>query len=635
MGPDRQRGVRLAPVCDLHAVRSLFVHLALIGPLVANAQDTLPEVVRAAQQALKAASPEQHVLRELDLSAAYRSADMLDSSRALADRALRDARDDSERSRAHFEIARVLFEEQDNTGVQEHARQAIVLARAAKDTATWLRGEGILGEVDQDLDRFAAARTHAVLVRELAYATGDTTAMVASHTTLGNLFYMQENYDSARWHYDRSIALIPKSQPRNRLVARLNQVNLFIEEGRYDSAMARSDAMRAEIGLSDATIRSKYHNQRGYALFNAGRFREAIPEFALSDSLNNAEVKELDVRIENTGFLAESYAAIGDSARAYLLMRDLEVLKDSLNRTATDERMLALEKQFETRLNKEEIQRLDGENKQKEERIRAQNVQLYGSLALAALALGGVLLVWRNLRQKRRHAGILEALNTELKDQKDRIEEINRLLQLKVLRTQMNPHFIYNSLNAIANLVKKGDSVSAGAYLDGFARLLRMVLDHSVRDSVPLEDEIAFLRQYLKMEALRFEDGLSYSVDADPALLNTQDDVLVPTLLIQPFVENAVWHGLAPKQGEKKLQVRFSQHEGKLTCTVEDNGVGRKAAPKRAHPDGSASVGLQLTNERLQLLSYKLEGTGRVVFTDLADGDVPLGTRVEVILSGA
>ena len=86
---------------------------------------------------------------------------------------------------------------------------------------------------------------------------------------------------------------------------------------------------------------------------------------------------------------------------------------------------------------------------------------------------------------------------------------------------------------------------------------------------------------------------------------------------MQPFLENAVWHGLAPKQGEKKLNVRFAMRGEQVVCTVEDNGVGRNAAPKRSHPDGSASLGLQLTNERLQLLAFKLGDTGRVKFTDL------------------
>jgi LytS/YehU family sensor histidine kinase len=225
---------------------------------------------------------------------------------------------------------------------------------------------------------------------------------------------------------------------------------------------------------------------------------------------------------------------------------------------------------------------------------------------------------------------VLEGLNAELKDQKERIEEINRLLRLKVLRAQINPHFIYNCLHAIGNLVRKGDAAGATGYLDGFARLLRMVLDQSVRDRVPLSQEIDFLRQYLKLEALRFEDGLNYQVEADPALL--EEDDAVPALVVQPFVENAIWHGLATKEGDKRVRIRFAQRDGRIICTVEDNGIGRDAAPHRDHADGSPSMGLQLTNERLQLLTFRMQEAGSVRFTDLKERGVASGTRVEVVL---
>jgi tetratricopeptide (TPR) repeat protein len=613
--------------CLLAAVSAI-----VLVPVPVLAQVTEPQHVAGALEALRSAAPTERFARTIDLAAAYRLVEQHDSAIAVAERALRMATNDGERARARFALARGHFEQQDFNAVQREAQAAIVLARTAKDTVIWLRAESILAEVDMALDRFDQCRQRALRLLPLGVIIHDSAMVASAHNMLGNIAYLRQEHDSARWHYDRAIALMPTSDVRSRMKLLMNQVNLFVEDELYDSALVHSDAMRSDAMAMDATIVSHYFNQRGYAYFSAGRYREAIQEFMRSDSVNDARNDNLDLRLENTGFLAESFAGIGDSARAYLLMRDLEVLKDSFNRAATDERMLQLEKQFETRLNKEEIARLDQENRQKAERLQAKNIQLYGSLVVALLALGAVVLVWRNLKQKRKHADLLETLNGELKDQKDRIEGINRLLQLKVLRTQMNPHFIYNSLNAIHNLVRKGESTAASAYLDGFARLLRMVLDHSVKDHVPLEDEIAFLRQYLKLEAMRFEEGLDYSVDAEHALLD--EDLLVPALIVQPFVENAVWHGLAPKQGERRLAVGFAMRNGKLVCTVEDNGVGRDAAPKRSHPDGSTSVGLQLTNERLQLLAYKLEGTGRITFTDLKNGGLASGTRVDLVLSG-
>ena len=273
--------------------------------------------------------------------------------------------------------------------------------------------------------------------------------------------------------------------------------------------------------------------------------------------------------------------------------------------------------------------RFGTEGREQEERLRLRGLQLYGSFSLVLLALAALFLLWRNFRQKRDHASTLMALNTELREGRDRIAEINRLLQLKVLRSQMNPHFIYNCLNAIGVLVRKGDTSAAISYLDGFARLLRMVLDHSVKDRVPISEEIEFLRQYLKLESLRFGQDLTFSVEADADLL--EEDVSVPSLLVQPFVENAIWHGIAPR-GAGRVMIRFTTHDDRLICSVEDDGVGRAAPPSRSHPDGSASMGLQLTNERLQLLAHGLHGTDRIRFTDIENEGVAAGTRVEVAL---
>ena len=107
----------------------------------------------------------------------------------------------------------------------------------------------------------------------------------------------------------------------------------------------------------------------------------------------------------------------------------------------------------------------------------------------------------------------------------------------------------------------------------------------------------------------------------------------MPALVVQPFVENAIWHGLATKEGDRHVSVRFAERDGRIICTVVDNGIGRGAAPKRAHVDGSPSMGLQLTNERLQLLTFRLQERGTVTFTDLHVNGAPAGTRVELVLA--
>ena len=605
----------------------LTVLFCLVGHAVIHAQDVPEEQVQAAIRSLSAASDQDRFQLTCDLARAYRKADQLDSAVAVGQRALALATTDKERLVGHYQLAGTLRDGNDAEGLQQHARESILLARALADTFLWIRSEHLLGSLAFKMSRFDVARKHQDVQLELATASRDTASLVILFNDFGNAHYLEHHYDSARWYYNRTIELIHRDDPQ-RVGLRMNMANILIEEGKFDQAVQELTTAGAEIPPSELKLRSVYHNALGYALYTMERYRDAVKEFQRSDSLNQAGRKDLGLSVENIGFMADSYAAMGDSARAYLAMGQLEVLKDSFNTVASDEHMLALEKKFETRLSQEEIQRLDAENRQQEQRLRLRNLQLYGSLLLALLALGGVVLVWRNLRQKRKHSAVLERLNTELQDKQVRIEEINALLRMKVLRTQMDPHFIHNCLNAIRALSLKGDHERADEYLEGFARLLRTVLEHSVRDRITLEEEIAFLQDYVKLEQLRLGDDFTWSISADQALID--EEPLIPSLLVQPFVENAIWHGLADRKGPKRLDVVFEERDDIITCTVQDNGVGRSV---KSPSTNRRSLGLKLTGERLQLLTERLESEGAFRIQDLKDEhEVPTGTRVTLKL---
>ncbi|MBK7384500.1 MAG: histidine kinase [Flavobacteriales bacterium] len=577
-------------------------------------------------------------LVEIDRLHQLRASDQLDSLESLAKRILTGSTPTagSLRYEAEWHLAFVREIHDDPLGATEHAQRALLIAREERDTARMLGSLYQLTKFNVEGRHYEEADRHRHEHLALARAYGkDTIQLALALNSMGSMFSRLEHPDSEVYYYRAGIRVLAGRNHAVKQALLGNLASALSAQGDHDEAALLLQQVVAGLDSTDLRNRAWALNNLGQSLMHAQRYKEALNVLNVSDSLNNESGGALDLAIELAEVRADILEAMGDHAGAFTLIKQARDLQDTLFVRSMNEQLLELETKFGTQLKEEEIQRLDAQTRAQQERLRLRNIQLYGSIALAVLLLGAVLLVWNSLRQKRKHTKVLEKLNVELKEQKDRIEEINRLLQLKVLRTQMNPHFIYNSLNAIHNLVRKGESVAASAYLDGFARLLRMVLDHSVKDRILLSGEMAFLRQYLKLEAMRFEDGLHYTVDAEPGLLNGDDDLLVPTLLVQPFVENAVWHGLAAKEGEKKLSVRFAERDGKVVCTVEDNGVGRDAAPKRAHPDGSASLGLQLTNERLQLLAFKLEGTGRVLFTDLKEDDRPTGTRVELILSEA
>lgn len=207
--------------------------------------------------------------------------------------------------------------------------------------------------------------------------------------------------------------------------------------------------------------------------------------------------------------------------------------------------------------------------------------------------------------------------------------------QLTALRSQMNPHFLFNSLNAIQECVVTGEMDAAYDYLSRFSRLLRLVLRHSEHDFISLGEEVEVTELYLSLEALRLRHQFSYDILIDPSL--DVDDVRVPSLLLQPFVENAVWHGLMRKDGEKTLRIAFREDDEALVCVVEDNGVGRAEAAriraKRLAGTNQESVGTRLSRQKLELLQSRYGIAAQLVVEDLYDvNGNPAGTRVTVTI---
>ncbi|MPR36219.1 ligand-binding sensor domain-containing protein [Salmonirosea aquatica] len=205
--------------------------------------------------------------------------------------------------------------------------------------------------------------------------------------------------------------------------------------------------------------------------------------------------------------------------------------------------------------------------------------------------------------------------------------------EMKALRSQMNPHFLYNSLNAIRLFVLQNDSDNADRYLVKFSRLMRLILENSGQEWVTLADELDQLQLYLELEQLRFDHTFDFSIDTDSSV--AQEKISVPPMIIQPYIENAILHGIAHKTGRGKIQVQIRSSGERLVCRIEDNGVGRQKAGELKSKTISShkSMGLQVTQERLQLISQRYGTENGIIITDLFDQDhQPSGTSVVIQL---
>lgn len=201
-------------------------------------------------------------------------------------------------------------------------------------------------------------------------------------------------------------------------------------------------------------------------------------------------------------------------------------------------------------------------------------------------------------------------------------------LELKALRAQMNPHFIFNSLNSIQDFVLNHQGMEAAKYLSKFARLVRMILDNSEFTFITISQKIEFLRLYIELESLRMDNGFEFHLSLDRSV-NMDDQI--PTMVIQPYVENAIWHGLQYKKSHRVLKLHLTtEDEGFVKCTIEDNGIGREEALKIKKQKGKTheSKAMKITDERIEILK-KLYGFGpSVEIIDLFEDGIACGTKV-------
>ncbi len=210
-------------------------------------------------------------------------------------------------------------------------------------------------------------------------------------------------------------------------------------------------------------------------------------------------------------------------------------------------------------------------------------------------------------------------------DEKNRIERELSVTELKALKAQLNPHFIFNCLTSIKNLVIKNDNEAADKYLQHFAKLVRSILVFSEKQSITLKEELEVADLYLKMETLRFSHSFKYEINIESGI--DTENIHLPPLIFQPYLENAIHHGLRQKEGEKRLKIEIYKEKEKIICAIDDNGIGRRKAASATthHTHDTPSFGMRLTQERIEKYSAFMGDDISVKVIDKAQG-----TRVEV-----
>lgn len=225
-------------------------------------------------------------------------------------------------------------------------------------------------------------------------------------------------------------------------------------------------------------------------------------------------------------------------------------------------------------------------------------------------------------------------LNSIIQKEKEKNELKNSMYEqdIKVLKAQMNPHFIFNSLNSIQQFIITNENDKAQQYLSTFSKLIRRTLDSNINEHITLDEEIEILEHYIEIESLRFDNVFNYEIIRIGKL--NGGALKIPHFLIQPIVENAIWHGLLPKDGEKKLRITFEQLSANtLLCVVDDNGVGRESKKSTVVLETKRSLAIHFIVQRLELISKLTNHSYTLTIVDKINAEgTKTGTKVEITL---
>jgi tetratricopeptide (TPR) repeat protein len=536
----------------------------------------------------------------------------------------------------------ISFESGDYESAFEHFNQSLKIFKNIKDSYNTAI---VLAKIG-DLYRLAGDHKTALNLyqQSLEFKKG-TSLQWHPLVDLGDAFYSLDPDDSTLNDYDTYLYTIKSLTIRTNPVAssRIRKAEKHIANKEYDNALAI---------LKEDLERAKSTHDTNYAmrlLLNIARVYEAKKDFGNAfyftrELLQTARQHGAKQYIRD-GFrlmyLLHDQKHRIDSVyyyfQKYTAMKDTVALDDFSKRLAIHSTMAENEKALvklellgkEKQISEQQLQ-LSEQELQRESFLK--NILVVGIFLLVLLGL----ILFRNSRLKQKNeAHQRELMEKELIVQKLESERTKGDLQqraleleMQALRAQMNPHFIFNSLNSINRFILQNNKAQASEYLTKFSRLFRLILQNSQVPLIPLESELESFQLYLELEAVRFDHHFEYKI-----IIEKNWDyagLKVPPLIIQPYAENAIWHGLMHKEDKGHLQIELFQQENLLCCKITDDGIGRKRAAELKSKSASShkSMGMRITADRIaKLQKNQLETSISIVDLVHADGS-SAGTEV-------
>ena len=477
-----------------------------------------------------------------------------------------------------------------------------------------------IGVVYDDMGFYDKALEYYQKALKIRREIDDKKGLASVLHNIGIIYEEKGKFEKSLEYYLQSLSIKEKFSSKRSIAITIGNIGIiYLDLGEYEKALEyHKKALTTYREVEDQRAESNILNSIADIYLEMKQPSKAYPYIIEAMEI----AKEIDSKsnlVNSYKFLAAYYSDTKNYQKAYMVQQDLINLNDSMYTLEMTESIAEMQTKYETQKKEQEIQLLTKDKKIQTLKLKKQRTQFWllaGSIMFFLIVAYFVFTSYR-LRQK---------------NYRTALEKKNLETEQRMLRSQMNPHFIFNSMNSIQSYISGNDNFNAMTYLSKFAQLMRGILENSRKTMISLEEEINTLKLYIELERLRFKNKFEFKLEIDPELY--PETTYIPPMLAQPFVENAIKHGLKSKDGNGKLHIGFKKKNQLIECTIEDNGIGREQANalNENRNKDHQSLGMQVTNERIIGFKNEKNTKSSLTIVDLKDNEGKAsGTLVNVL----
>lgn len=472
-----------------------------------------------------------------------------------------------------------------------------------------LNNIGVVYEEMENPDKALEYYFHALNLKK---ERGDLKSMGSTYNNIAIIYrFFKDDNDSAYYYYNQALGVyeeINAEKEKAPIYCNLGLVLLGEGKVKQSKDLFKKALITFQETQDPKSIANAYY-YLGRADYADSKYNEALKYFLQSLELaQKGNLRKLQSQLYND--LSRLYEKTGDYKKALEYNNKYKELKEDLLNLEKVKQIHQLEINFEVEKREQEIALLKKQSELSELELYWSRTITYSLIVIFVLTVIIIVLIYHRNRIKK--------------------ERELLVLQTRLFRSQTSPHFIFNSLMSIQTFLLANKVDKASEYLVDFAKLIRSILQHTRESFITLDKEIEVLQQYVKLEKLRFSDKFDFEFSIE---VNDPEEILIPPMLAQPFIENAIIHGLVPSNKKGFLKIAISEKNEKLTILIEDDGVGRNINSNQKKSADHKSMATDITNQRVMLIAKRFNKNISMETIDLFQKDnKPAGTRVLFII---